>query len=36
MTVEALIIELKKFPMDSEEFAYEGEATGHTIYDKND
>lgn len=34
MTVEELIIELKKFPKDAEVFAYEGEATGVTIYDK--
>lgn len=35
MTVEELITELKKFPMDAEVFAYEGEATGITIVYKN-
>lgn len=35
MRVDELIEELKKFPMDAELFAYEGEATGVTIVDKN-
>ncbi len=35
MRVDELIKELKKFPLDAEVFAYEGEATGITIVDKN-